>query len=422
MTARTTRRRGALRFCIVTTAHVSNNPRVLKEADALHEAGHLVRVVAYDSDPAAAARDDVLMRTRDWRLQRVVVRPADPLLRVRWAVAGVRHEASRALFARGVRTAAVRDAAAAKHLWRMAAAAASEPCDVVVAHHAPALPAAGRAARRLGARLVFDYEDIYVGNVTDDAAGRAESDRIAAVELAWLPQCELLIASSGPIADAIAARYGVTRPTVVLNTFPLDWRDAAARDERVGDAPSFYWFSQVIGPNRGLEDAVAAVGRAGVPFQLHLRGVVRPEFRARLMEIAEEHGVASSLHLHDLAPPADLVALSANHDVGLALEPAWNENSRLALSNKLLTYFVAGNAVIATDTPGQRSGLELAPGSGILCAPNDVVALTEAVRTLATNRDALSAAKRCARQAAERRFSWEHDAATLVDALERTAA
>ncbi|HET7457547.1 MAG TPA: glycosyltransferase [Gemmatimonadaceae bacterium] len=406
----------------MTTAHISNNPRVLKEADALSEAGHDVRVVAYDSDAAAAQRDDALMASRSWRLTRVVVRRAGARATARWALAGARHRVAGALFSRGARQPAIRDAAISKHLWRMSSAARAEPCDVMVAHHAPALPAAARAARQLGASLAFDFEDLHVGDVSNDESGRRQALLIGDVDSALLPRCAVLIASSAPIADAISARYRVPRPTVVLNTFPQGSLGVPCDADRVGPAPSFYWFSQVVGPRRGLEEIVAAAARSQVPLQLHLRGAPYEDFADRLRAIASENGMIGTLHLHPLAPPEQLVGLSASHDVGLALEEPWNENRRLCVSNKLLTYLVAGNAVLASDTPGQRSVLDDAPGAAAVYAPGDLDGLTSIVRRLATDPAALASARRAAACAAARRFSWEHDAPTLVAALEGAAA
>src|SRR5579864_7054683 len=67
---RTARRR----FCLVTTAHICNNPRLVKEADALHAAGCAVRVVAPLYDTALIARDAAVMASRQWRLDYVDAR------------------------------------------------------------------------------------------------------------------------------------------------------------------------------------------------------------------------------------------------------------------------------------------------------------------------------------------------------------
>ena len=46
-----------LRFCLVSSNHVANNPRLVKEADALAAAGHAVRVVAANNHEALSRRD-----------------------------------------------------------------------------------------------------------------------------------------------------------------------------------------------------------------------------------------------------------------------------------------------------------------------------------------------------------------------------
>ena len=411
--------RRRIRFCIVTTAQICRNPRVVKEADALAAAGHDVRVVAYDRDETARRLDVAMMQGRQWRLDSVAIHNRTLGRTVGWVWSGVRQRAARALADRGVRAVPIRDVALSKHLWRMAARVAAEPADVVVAHHAPALPSAWRAADKLGARLAFDFEDLHVANVASAPRDIAEGRLIAAIDRAYLPRCHALLASSSAIADEVVRRYGVSRPTVVLNTFPLSAPTARATSrDRVGQHPSFYWFSQVVGPNRGLEEAVVALARAAVPAELHLRGARYGDFAEHLHRLAREHGMVGTLHIHGSAPPEELPALAGQHDVGLALEQNWSLNARLALSNKLLTYLVCGNAILATDTPGQREALDAAPGAGRVYRAGDVDALASHMRTLATDPEALEAARRAARAAAVRRFSWEHDAPVLVSALE----
>jgi hypothetical protein len=47
------------RICLVSPSH--SNPRLVKEADALHEAGYAVRVVAGDATPGVWPLDAVIL-------------------------------------------------------------------------------------------------------------------------------------------------------------------------------------------------------------------------------------------------------------------------------------------------------------------------------------------------------------------------
>src|SRR5271169_4880418 len=64
------------RICLVGATHPCHNPRLVREADTLTEAGHQVRVVAPCFVVALAERDEVLMRRRRWRLEQLDFRPS----------------------------------------------------------------------------------------------------------------------------------------------------------------------------------------------------------------------------------------------------------------------------------------------------------------------------------------------------------
>ena len=59
------------RICIVTPGHLASNPRVVKEADALHAAGYDVSVVAGDLTPAVRPFDRDVEAEAPWRVRRV---------------------------------------------------------------------------------------------------------------------------------------------------------------------------------------------------------------------------------------------------------------------------------------------------------------------------------------------------------------
>ncbi|MFL5578209.1 MAG: glycosyltransferase [Gemmatimonadaceae bacterium] len=421
-----------LRVCLVTSAHVSNNPRLVKEADALLAAGHAVRVVAMKAREDLSRRDDALMRGRGWELRTVAAeRHGAPRSAARWLAGALTQKGARALHERGLDAAPIRDRAASRHLAALAAAAAERRADVVIGHNLAALPAAARAARRLGASLGFDVEDLHVEELPDDAVHAAERGLIEAVERQYIPRCTLLSAASDGIADEIARRYGVERPRVVHNVFPPlaapdgDGAESGLRpaDTRPAVALSLYWYSQVIGHGRGIEDAVAALALLGRPALLHLRGELDPAFASRLQEVARKAGVEQAVRILPPAPADDLVALAAEHDVGLALEVPRTLNRALCVTNKVFTYLAAGVAVAATGTPGQRAVLERCGEAAILYPSGHPELLAEGLRRWADSPPALARARAAAAAAARETFSWERDAAGLVEFIEcRVAA
>src|SRR5260221_6207199 len=121
-----------------------------------------------------------------------------------------------------------------------------------------------------------------------------------------------------------------------------------------------HWFSQTIGAGRGIEDAIEAAGMLDdKSVELHLRGNASTSFVTTLEALAVEHRV--KLRLHPQIPHDDLIRSLAEFDVGLALEREENIGAALTVSNKIGSYLLAGLAVAASDTPGQRDMLDRIP-------------------------------------------------------------
>jgi glycosyltransferase involved in cell wall biosynthesis len=127
-----------------------------------------------------------------------------------------------------------------------------------------------------------------------------------------------------------------------------------------------------------------------------------------LRELAQAVAPRLSVHHHLPEPDLSPEELCRGYDVGLALEQAHVVNRDLCLCNKLFTYLLAGLALAATDTRGQRVLAEDLGEGAILYRPGDVQALAAGLRRWAEDAEALLRAKRACWEAACRRWHWEH--------------
>lgn len=409
-----------MRICLVTTRHVSYNPRVVKEADALAEAGHEVTAVAVRNHHDLAPLDEQLLAGKAWRLTTVDYRRAAGREWLRWLWTGCRQKLFRDVLSRLTMAGGVAERAIGREHVELCRLAARQEADLYIAHHAEALGAAAGAASRRGAEFAFDAEDFHTGQF---AAGEAPhlARLIEYVEAKYLPQCRYVTAASEGIAAALAEKYPLDPPQVVLNTFPLEPLPDR-ESERSGQEPSLYWYSQVIGPGRGLEDAARALGRLSRPCQLHLRGTLLDGFADTLERLAQEGGFTGEIVYHQPAPPDQLVALAAEHDIGLALETNDDPNRLICVTNKLFVYMLAGLALLATDTPGQQGIMDQAPDAGATCRMSDPDSLAQAIEALIGEPDKLASAQAASRQAAERLFNWDLEKQKLLRAVEAAAA
>jgi hypothetical protein len=284
-----------------------------------------------------------------------------------------------------------------------------------------ALAATEAAARQMHVPFAVDLEDLHSDQcIPDSADGRLANALGEAAERRVFREAAFITTASDGIADAYEEKYG-TRPVVTNNTFPLPQRQPDF-SRRNGSALRFYWFSQSIGCDRGLEEFVQAAGLAGIGCELHLRGKPVGMYLAGLRELAARSAPNLTIVHHDPAPPDQMIELCRGFDVGLALEQVDDSRSRaLCLTNKAFTYILAGLAVVFTDTPGQRQ-LALDLGSGaLLYKPGDVRVLADGLKAWAEDETRLLVARKTAWAAACRRWHWEHpeEEGALLRAVER---
>jgi len=169
------------------------------------------------------------------------------------------------------------------------------------------------------------------------------------------------------------------------------------------DRRSLYWFSQTIGPDRGLEDALLALPHLPPDVILSLRGKWSPGYEKTFRDHAQDSGVEDRIHHLDLVPPDELIPRAAEHDIGLALEPGSSPNNQIAVSNKLLTYLVAGIPFVATDTPGQRPIIDDLPDVAEAYQPGNVDGFVGAASKLIGTEGLRGPALRAARD----RYCWD---------------
>lgn len=404
---------------IVTPTYLSSNPRVVKEAEALAAAGLRV-AAAFSQGPAMWARpEDVTVSAgRPW--QAVAHSWSWSVARERatyaWSTARY-HLARRAWQPAGPLWLATR--AECRTYPELARAASRLPASLYVGHYPEGLAAAGAAARRHGAHLAYDAEDLHSDEDLQTPAGDARRSRVMQIERAHLARCAYVSAVSDGVAAALAHRYGVAQPLVVHNAFP--WADRrtldGCRKDRRSEVPTIYWYSQVIGLDRGLQDAIRALGLVRCPFELHIRGFHGDEMASRIRALAEQAGIADRVILHQRVNPTELLSRTAEHDIGLALEQPVSTNRLLTVTNKMFFYMLAGLAIVATDTPGQRRIADQTPGVVRVYTPGDHLALSHILERLLSDPPTLAAQRARALAAARDRWNWETEQVALVRAV-----
>lgn len=392
------------RITVVCAGHLWTCPRMVKAADALVEAGHDVRVVSTMPTRAGAAVDRRMHARRRWRWAPVAAAREDAAMR--WLLSGARAKAARRAAdwfgARAPRAVVVR--AYGRLHPELVRAILAEETDVVYAGTNGAITAALDAAAAAGVPCGVDFEDFHCAETSPENGGALTNALADAVMKEATARAAFITAGSSAIADACAARFG-RRPVPISNVFSLPSEPSFRREP---GPLRLYWFSQTIGAGRGLEQVVEAAGRAATPMELHLRGTSRTGFVDTLRSTASALAPDLRVLVHAPAEPDAMVASCAAYDVGLGAEPGSSLNNVLLLSNKALTYPLAGLAVVLSHTPGQQPLLHSLNGESLSCEPGDTAALADGLRRWALDAGSLRRARQASWDAARSRWHWEH--------------
>jgi glycosyltransferase involved in cell wall biosynthesis len=406
------------RILIVSAIQLSTNPRVVKEADTLADAGYDVEVLGALVEPVLAERDRQLFEGKRWKYTCVfdATSPTWPD-RIGSLAARARMRFWCEMYDRlGISNPRQLGLSVPETLHYCV----NHPADLYIVHNPENLWVGVELLGR-GLRVAADVEDWYSEDLLpQDRRGYPVED-LRRWERAVLRGAAYSTTTSRCLSEALASACDCTAPAVVYNTFP--WRerdtlDGKVRDRVNPDIPSVCWFSQVAGPGRGLETLMDSLVNVKVPLEISIRGHAPPEYRDSLLARAPE-ACRPRIHFHPQVPHAELISRIAEHDVGLALEIPFCRNKELTVSNKLPSYLLAGLAVVASDTEGQREVAGLAEGAVITYASGDSTDLAAALNRLLGDEEQLRAARAGALASAERIFCWERSAPVLLEQVGR---
>lgn len=404
-------------ICLITPGHLASTPRVIKHADALIAAGYRVHVVSGRHFQPAEPLDAAIVAQAQWASTRVHLhRNPQRLLR------GLGRKLARRRIIAGASIWPL--AARAQHAGHAALvqAAARTRATFFYGHGGVAgLAAAAAAAKLNGQRFGFDAEDWH----EEEADFSRDAAQLAAIRIllrSLLSEAALLTCAAPLIAAAYAATYQV-RLTCILNVFPL--ADALATPVTPpppsNDHPAiFYWFSQTIGPERGLEEAVALLQRLHTPTVLHLRGFAAPGFVEHLRDRAA--GLRDRIVILPPAPASEMVRLAASAHLGLALEQRIPRNRDLCLTNKIFTYLLAGVPQLLSRTSAQASFANQLSSAALLASPEGLAASAGEIDALLNDPTQMSAARAASWNIGRERFCWDHEKEILLELVAKILA
>ncbi|MEZ5039042.1 MAG: hypothetical protein R2828_04095 [Saprospiraceae bacterium] len=390
---------------MITTGQPSSNPRLVKEADALTAKGFQVSVYYCHWAKWADINDEKLLKEKEWNAFRCGGHPNKNI--VRWYFTRFRQKLARNLPGLiGVHRLFCRSYD--ELLFKVLRSNA----DFYIAHNLGALAVAGKAAQKQNKPFAFDAEDFHRGEVSLDSI---ESNLIKELEDKYLKYASYISAASPLIEMVYKKLYPGIQTITINNVFPLANQPRFLELSGISELRMF-WFSQKISKVRGLPDVLKAMELLKeIPIHLTLLGNSSEEERIYI-----NSSISSDKHKISIINPCselELIKTSANHHIGLALERTEPYNRSICLTNKLFTYLLAGNAIIASDTPAQKKFLTANPEVGSFYSIGNITELANLIRKFHLDREHLSKIRRNAWLLAQDLYNWEKEQIKLLNLI-----
>jgi hypothetical protein len=398
----------------ITTGQPGTNPRLVKEAETLIKLGYQVRVICCFYQAWAMEFDQqIIQRNKGVYLYC----GGDPVNgKSNYYKTRLRQKISLRLFPYNKNFGVPEKAISRTHAEALSIAKGIKT-DLYIAHNLGALPAAVLAAKFNHAKVGYDAEDMHSGQFKNDNEKGYLLNKF--IEEKYFPQTDYFTAASPLIAQNYKQIYPYLDPIVINNVFPKT--DIPAQPNTNATQPlKLFWFSQTIGPERGIENIIMAMATINQATELHLLGNCSPADELMIRELAKSNYLDNNqIHLHKPIAPDELFDFAAQFDIGMATETAADLNRDICLTNKIFTYIQAGLAMIASDTQAQNLFMEQHPATGKLYTKDNIISLANCIMEYAQDRECLSQTKQMNYQLGQTELNWENESQIFQRIIER---
>jgi glycosyltransferase involved in cell wall biosynthesis len=389
---------------LVTSAQPSANPRLVKEAKSLLQAGYFVTVIWCPISPWADDFDQQLF---------------DDLREINWVKAGYHYkyepfgfwyarirqkiwQFTYKIFYNCLDASIKSQVLFSQEIEKLTVL---QKADIYIGHNLGALPAIVKASKKFKSKSIFDFEDFHRGEA---AEGTMQTKLVKEIENLYIPLVDILTTSSSAITSAYQTIFPNKNFTTINNCFSLSY--AVDCLQKLPDKPlKLFWFSQYVGKQRGLQNVIRAMSNfKSAEISLILLGTATYEVKQYFYLLMDEFGLhKSQVEFLDPVKESDIVKIASMAHVGLATEYAHNTNRDLCLTNKLFMYLLAGNALLMTDTKSQQLFFQENPNIGLLYEQENERSLVNALKYYINNLALLQEHREKSFQLAKTKYNWD---------------
>ena len=436
-----------------------HDARVLKEAKTLTEAGHDVRVVAFLTDEAAAYEEKdgfriyrVALDPIHRKMLRLILLPA----RLAMKLVGSQHEqpvsGSVGMQAESVASGESQGQRPSNvsipyplrwthellyrilvflvnllpnvylsyldYYYRSFRQARQEPADIYHAHDLNTLPVAWLCSRLAKGQLVYDSHELWLDRNRPTQRSRLNAQIVRRIERFLVRRADAVITVSQSIANVLSGRYGISQPTVVMNTpdyHPVE-RCSLLRDEMgIPQGHRIVLYVGRITFNRGIEELLQSL-RYLNGCSLVLMGYRPDNYVADLKRFIESEGLTERVHFFGPVPFEEVPKYAASADIGVVLFRNVGLSYYYSSPNKLFECMAAGLPVVGSNFPDLKRYIE-GYNFGVTCDPDNPRDIADAINYILSDECRYNQMRDNALEAAKV-FNWQNESRKLLTLYE----
>ena len=388
------------KILLVTSKQPSTNPRIRKSAHALAAAGHDVHLQYEYSSRWASQADIRIFADCHWSHNLVGGHPSKSW----WTYFFNR---AKAKWARWLGKSESHFSPCAQEHLRQALI--FQP-DVVIGHNPGMLPVLAQLKACSNIPVIFDAEDYHRGEFV---SGSFEALAIEQLEKSTFPILDGITFASPLFESEYKRNFILLNTAVIHNSFPKRHLGKHIESRQTEHALKIVWFSQVVGLDRGLLEFLVGMNRcSSIPIEFTIVGSCSQALKDVISRAQRQPH--HQLHFRSPLQEAELFALIADHEIGLALEVPDVKNRDLCWTNKLFVYPLCGCLTLMSDTTAQVSFHKEYPMLGEVINLQDPSSIEHVIRAQFDARQDLFRRRLDIIAFAEEEMNWEFDSLTLV--------
>jgi glycosyltransferase involved in cell wall biosynthesis len=374
---------------------VATDPRVLREAAALVEAGYDVSIVDIEED-GNHPREEVLQGIN---LLHVLMPRAFFTTRLdKWTL--------------------VR---ATKLFVRTTLRLLQDGADIYHGHEVSGLLPCYIAGVLRRKPVIFDAHEmpLFERPLSELGRSRRMLRQLLVFMLAYIvPRCAGVITVSPPIVEELRRRYRLSEVTLIRNVPPYKSVEKSNRlREFLGLKPEVrvVLYQGYLQPNRGLDRLIRAATYLEPDTVIVMMGKNRKTTQTQLEALIASEGVADRVKIIPPVPYAELLEWTASADIGVNVaSPDYSLNVRYFLPNKLFEYLMAGVPVLTSPLPAMVEVVKTHNAGQVLPSlePADI---GRAINTMLADPAALARMSSNAINATREEYNWGKERSKLID-------